>query len=157
MKKQALLITILLVTELLYAQQSFPLDQAIFTAGRYLNMRIPSRARVAVLNFIAPSKALSDYVTAELAYALSRNPMLTLVEHSGYPQVGEAMLDAALPIGKKLAVLVLVLGSIISSSTEPDSFILQIRAISVQNAQTYWAGTYPLIPDQTLMRLQYTN
>ncbi|MDR2417482.1 MAG: hypothetical protein LBD79_00320 [Treponema sp.] len=153
MKKIALL-SMLLVAAILPAQQSLPLDEAIFTAGRYLNMRIPSRAKVAVLNFLAPTEALSTYVTEELTRALDRNPMLTIVEYSGHTQISETMIDIAQPIGKQLGVLVLVLGSITANKAEDDSLILRTKAISVQNTQAYWTGTYPLLPDQTLTRLQ---
>ena len=153
MKKVALL-SILLMAGALSAQQTLPLDQAIFTVGRYLNMRIPSRAKVAVLNFLAPTEALSNYVTEELTRALNRNPMLTIVEYSGDTQISETMIDIAQPIGKRLGVLVLVLGSITANSAGTDSLILRTTAISVQNAQAYWTGTYSLLPDQTLTRLQ---
>jgi TolB-like protein len=153
MKKMAML-CMLLTAGVLSAQQSLPLDQAIFTAGRYLNMRIPSRAKVVVLSFLAPTKALSSYVTEELSHALKRNPMLTVVEYTGNTQVSETMIDIALPIGKQLGVQVLVLGSITADSTETDSLSLRVKAISVQNAQAYWTGTYPLLLDQTLTHLQ---
>ncbi|MDR1325059.1 MAG: hypothetical protein LBK00_03380 [Treponema sp.] len=153
MKKVALL-SMLLMAGVLFAQQRLSLDEAIFTTGRYLNMRIPSRATVAVLNFLAPTEALSRYVTEELARALNRNPMLTIVEYAGHTQVSETMIDTAQPIGRQLGVLVLVLGSITANSAEADSLTLRTKAISVQNAQAYWTGTYSLLQDQTLTRLQ---
>ncbi|MDR2537216.1 MAG: hypothetical protein LBC46_02810 [Treponema sp.] len=154
MRKAALLSILLTMAGVLPAQQKLPLDEAIFTAGRYLNMRIPSRAKVAVLNFLAPTEALSSYVTEGLTRALKRNPMLTIVEYAGQTQISETMIDTAQPIGRQLGVLVLVLGSITANSAETDSLILRTKAVSVQNAQAYWTGTYPLLPDQTLTRLQ---
>jgi TolB-like protein len=153
MRRIALLLA-LLVAGVLSAQSSRILDDALFTTGRYLNMRIPSRAKVVVLSFLAPTEALSRYVTEELTRALDRNPMLTVIEQpDDQAQISEKMSNAALPIGRRLGALVVVVGSITSDSAGTGSLLLRTKAISVQNAQVYWTGSYSIQPDQTLKRL----
>jgi TolB-like protein len=151
--RRVVLLIALMVAGVLSAQQSHSLDEAILTTGRYLNMRIPSRAKIAVLNFLAPTEALSSYVTEELTRALNRNPMLTVVKPPDNEQISETMIDVALALSRRLGVLVVVVGSITSNSAE-GSFTLRTQAVSVRNAQVYWTGIYPLLLDQTLTRLQ---
>jgi TolB-like protein len=152
MRRVALLLALLEAGVL--SAQSRILDEALFVTGRYLNMRIPSRAKVVVLSFLAPSEALSRYVTEEVTRALDRNPMLTVIEQpDNQAQISEEMSDTALPIGRRLGALVVVIGSVTSDSAETGSLLLRTKAISVQNAQVYWTGSYSIQPDQTLRRL----
>lgn len=143
----------------LCAQETMTLDAAISHGGRYLNMTIPSRSKVAVLGFQSSAEALADYVNEGVHQALARNPLLTVVERwrliSLLRETGLGlsadMRPTAPEIARKLGAEVFVIGSFSQVGVD---YHLSIQGVSVQNRQPYWSNSYRIKEDATLISLR---
>ena len=130
---------LLLVTGGLHAQQ-LSLDEAIKRAARGIEEILPQRAKVAVLNFVSPAEAFSDYVVEELTGELVTGRKITIVDRRNLALISQEMHlqlsgdvsdESAQAIGRMLGAQSIVSGTL----TNMGSFHrFRIRVINVETA-----------------------
>jgi TolB-like protein len=162
MRKLSLLLSVALCVALeaavAQAQSPVSLDDAIFSAIRYLNATVPSRSKVAFIHF-GSSATLQEYLLENFTNKLKPNPQLGVmerrnssatIEQFNLPATGDLSDSIARDVGKRLNVDVVVTGSV----TLKDSvYSFRIQAVAVQSNRIYWSYVYTLKPDQTFLTL----
>jgi TolB-like protein len=135
------------------------LDQAIGESIRYMSERLPTKAKVAVLNFTAPTAELSGYVIEELTTCIVNDDNLTVVDRLNMELVqreitlqssGEVSDATAQAIGQKIGA-----ETVVSGSCTPlgDVYRIRVRAINVETAEVQGQYSATIRSDSTLAAL----
>ncbi|MDR3171432.1 MAG: hypothetical protein LBU17_07375 [Treponema sp.] len=151
MKTMLVCFLLIIGTVLAYPKETtFTLDGAINDSIAYLTDRLSQNAKVAVVNFSAPTTALSNHIMDELTAAIVNKPdgNLTAVDRQNlelvrqemnYQLSGEVDDATALAIGKQLGVEAIIFGSIASVGR---GYRMKVQATAVETAlvQGIWTG-----------------
>ena len=129
----------LLAAGALNAQQ-LTLDDAVKQAARGIEDNVPQRTLLAVLNFVSPSDAFSDYVIEELTGELVMGRKVSIVDRRSLALItqemnlqlsGDVSDESAQAIGKMLGAQAIVSGSLTNLGTYHR---FRIRVINVETA-----------------------
>ena len=141
------------------AQNSMILDDAIIDAVDFFSSRLPSGSIVAITNYEAETKELSNFVIDELIVALANTGNIRVVErnrlemlHSelDFNMSGYVSDETAQGIGHMLGAQILISGSI---SEYRDMYRMSIRAIQVETAEIIGTRTINVQWNSTLTGL----
>jgi TolB-like protein len=159
MKTVFVLLLLALCAGIGFAQNALPLNETVEEVANYLDQRIPAGTSVAVFNFSADSKKLSDYLVDELTIALAntgmdvydRNNLNEVNREIYYGFTGAVDDDTAQAYGHDIGVQTVVLGSITSSGN--NVYRLRIQAIIVETKKIQAASTFNVAQDDQLLAL----
>ena len=159
MKRLINLTFLLFFAFILYAQQSLVLDDGIRDVAEFFSSRLPARSVVAITNFEAETRELSDFIIQELIVSLSNRGSLRVVERSRMEMLERELNfnmsrsvsdETAQGIGHMIGAQVLISGSI---SEYRDVYRMQARAIVVETAEIIGTRTLNIKYDSTLTGL----
>jgi len=132
-------ILLLLVCNSLFAQ-NISLDQAVQSSAGTIESRLPSGAKVAVLNFTSSAQPFSDYVIDELAIAISASNKIQIIERQHIDVIrrelniqmsGDVSDDQIRRVGQQLGAQYVVTGSLVDIG---NAYRFRIAAINVETA-----------------------
>jgi hypothetical protein len=135
------------------------LDEAIVDAVDFFSSRLPSGSTVAITNFEAETKELSDFVIQEIFIALANTGFLKVVERSrlemledelDFNMSGSVSDETAQGIGRMTGAQILFSGSIIPYR---DMYRMRVQAIIVETAEVIATRTVNINYDLTLTEL----
>jgi len=159
MKKLMVLGLLAFCSAFIYAQQSIVLDDAILDSVEFFSSRLPSGSTIAVTNFEAETKELSDFIIQEISVALSNLGSLRVVERSrlqlleaelNFNMSGSVSDETAQGIGRMIGAQILFSGSIIQYR---DMYRMRVQAIVVETAEIIGTRTLNIKYDPTLTGL----
>jgi hypothetical protein len=159
MKKLTFLGLLLFCSAFVYAQEAMVLDDAILDSVDFFSSKLPSGSVVAVTNFEAETKELSDFIIQELLVAFPNTGNVRVVERSrlemleselNFNMSGSVSDETAQGIGRMLGAQILVSGSI---SPYRDMYRMRIQAIAVETAEIIGTRTLNIKYDPTLTGL----
>jgi len=136
MKKLTIVGLLMFCASFVYAQQAMTLDDAIMDSVNFFSSRLQAGSTVAVTNFEAETKELSDFIIKELLVALA-NTGIRVVERSRLEMLeselkfnmsGSVSDETAQGIGQMIGAQILFSGNI---SQYRDMYRIRIQAISV--------------------------
>ena len=131
--------SLLLAVGGLHAQQ-LTLDEAVKRAARGIEQALPQRTSVAILNFVSPAEAFSDYVIEELTGELVTGNKVTIVDRRSLALISQEMKlqlsgdvsdESAQAIGRMLGAQSIVSGTLTNLAT---FHRFRIRVIKVETA-----------------------
>jgi TolB-like protein len=140
-------------------QTAVSIDKAITDSMDYLVGRLAPGSTVVVLNFTAPTQAVSDYVIEELTTYLVNDGNLTIVDRRNlelldqevdYQLTGEVSDATAVEFGHKLGAQTIISGSL---RVMGDEYRLRIQALSVETAQIQGAQNRDVVLDRRFATL----
>jgi hypothetical protein len=142
MKRVILLITLLIISGLCFAQTSVTtLDRALNDAVVYFESRLQSGAKVIILNMNTSQTGLSDYIIDELAAYMVNNNKLTVIDRRNLESIrremnfqmsGDVSDETAQSIGRILGAQYIISGTLVSLG---DLHRLRVQALAVETAQ----------------------
>jgi hypothetical protein len=142
-----------------YAQEAMILDDAIMDTAGFFSSKLPSGSTVAVTNFEAETKALSDFVIEELSVAFANTGNVRVVERSrleilqtelNFNMSGLVSDETAQGIGRMTGAQILFSGSI---SQYRDIYRMRVQAIAVETAEVIGTRTINIKYDPVLTGL----
>jgi hypothetical protein len=127
----------------IYSQQAVSLDAAIEEAARFLSARLPAKSVVAVTNFEAPARELSDHIIDELIVAFWNAGSVTVVERRemerkllqeeiDFNSSGYVSDNTQQSIGKDVGAQIIISGSI---TPYRDIYRIRVQALVTETAQ----------------------
>ena len=150
---------LLLCSAFMYAQEAVVLDDAILDSVDFFSSKLQPRSTVAVTNFEAETKELSDFIIQELLVAFANTGNVRVVERSrlemleaelNFNMSGSVSDDTAQGIGRMIGAQILFSGSI---SAYRDMYRMRIQAIAVETAEVIGTRTINVKYDPTLTGL----
>ncbi|MDR1901940.1 MAG: DUF4384 domain-containing protein [Treponema sp.] len=141
-----------------YSQDSVTLDAAIEQIASYFTERLPPRSSIALVNFDAETRTLSDYIFEELWIYFEDNSSLLLVDRQhlelinkelSYQASGEVSDDSAASIGNQFGPQTLMYGRLTRIGGE---YRLTVYATDVERA-TSSVRAVNIKPDKRLAAL----
>ena len=144
-----------------FAQETAPvsLNEAIRNAMQYLTGRIAPNSKVVVLNFSAPTEALSSYIIEDLSDYIVNSRTLTVVDRRSLEAIrgelnfnmsGEVSDATAQRIGEMLGAQSIISGSIAPLGRD---YRFRVQAIEVETAALQGGQTLTVTEDDTLAAL----
>ena len=159
MKRLIFLGLLLFCSAFMYAQESVVLDDAILDSVNFFSSRLQSGSIVAVTNFEAETKDLSDFIIQELSVAFANTGNIRVVERSrlemleselNFNMSGSVSDETAQGIGHMIGAQILFSGSI---SQYRDMYRMSVQAIVVETAEIIGTRTINVKYDLTLTGL----
>jgi hypothetical protein len=159
MKKISILGLLLFCSAFGYAQESMVLDTAIMDSVDFFSSKLPSGSTIAVTNFEAETKELSDFIIQELLVAFANTGTVRVVERNrlemleselNFNMTGSVSDDTAQGIGRMIGAQILFSGSI---SPYRDMYRMRVQAIVVETAEVIGTRTINIKYDPTLTGL----
>jgi len=159
MKRLIFLGLLLFCSAFMYAQESVVLDDAILDSVNFFSSRLQSGSIVAVTNFEAETKDLSDFIIQELSVAFANTGNIRVVERSrlemleselNFNMSGSVSDHTAQGIGRMIGAQILFSGSI---SPYRDMYRMRVQAIVVETAEIIGTRTINIKYDPTLTGL----
>jgi TolB-like protein len=159
MKKLTAFGFLLLCSIFVYAQEAMVLDDAIMDSVIFFSSRLQSGSTIAVTNFEAETKELSDFIIQELLFAFANTGNMRVVERSrlemltselNFSMTGAVSDETAQGIGRMIGAQILISGNI---SQFRDMYRIRIQAISVETAELIGTRTLNIKYDPTLTGL----
>jgi hypothetical protein len=159
MKKLSFLGILLFCGFLGYAQETMPLDAAILDAVDFFSSELPSGSTIAVTNFEAETKALSDFIIEELLVGFAntgnvrtveRNRLELLEAELNFNMSGSVSDETAQGIGQMIGAQILFSGSI---GQYRDMYRMRVRAILIETSEIIGTRTINIKFDSTLSGL----
>jgi hypothetical protein len=149
-----------------FAQEGEPiaLDRAIRETMNNLAARLPEDTTVAVLNFSAPTKELSNYIIEELTGHAVKNNSLKVVDRRNlellqqelnFQMSGEVSDETVQAVGKKIGAGSIISGSFTSLGNDIYRFLVQ--AINVETAVIQGQQTAIVRMDSSLASLLHIS
>jgi TolB-like protein len=135
------------------------LDTAIRDASDYLNVNIPEKSKIVILNVQSDSTALSDYIIDELIANAVNDRLFEVVDRQQLDLIraeqnfqfsGEVSDQTALDIGKFLGAQIIVSGRV---SQVSDRYRFTIRALEVQTARVVGQNNINIAAGKTITSL----
>jgi hypothetical protein len=161
MMKKIFMVAILgvIVTVMTFAQSVLSLDESIEDAAGFLNQRIPQGTSVAVFNFSADTKKLSEYIIDELTISLinfgmdvyDRNNLDEVNREIYYGFTGAVDDNTAQSYGHDVGVQMVILGSF--TKTSDNTYRLRVQAIAVETKRVHAGQTFTVREDDQLVSL----
>jgi len=152
-------IVFIFTASIAYSQNISTLDDAIQNTMIYFQERIPTGAKVLVLNFSSESSGLSEYVVDELTARIVNGNVFIVVDRSNlnllqaelnFQLSGDVSDETAVSVGRKLGAQNIMLGSI---KPLGDIYRLQVRAIEVETARIQGMINFNVMQDPILAAL----
>jgi hypothetical protein len=159
MKKFTVVWLFLFCSAFVYAQEAMVLDNAIMDAVDFFSSRLQPRSTVAVTNFEAETRDLSDFIIQELMVGFANTGNVRVVERSrlelleselNFNMSGSVSDETAQGIGRMIGAQILFSGSI---SQYRDMYRMRIQAIVVETAEVIGTRTINIKYDPTLTGL----
>jgi hypothetical protein len=159
MKKLSVLWLLLFCSAFAYAQNAMVLDDAIRDSVDFFSSSLRSGSTVAVTNFEAETKELSDFIIQELLVAFANKGKVRVVERSrmemlekelNFNMSGSVSDETAQGIGHMIGAQILFSGSI---SEYRDMYRMRVQAIVVETAEIIGTRTINIKYDPTLTGL----
>ena len=159
MKKLLVFWFLLCCASLIFAQETVVLDDAILDSVNFFSSKLRSGSTVAVTNFEAETKELSDFIIQELSVAFANTGSVRVVERSrleileselNFNMSGSVSDETAQGIGRMIGAQILFSGSI---SQYRDMYRMRIQAIVVETAEIIGTRTINIKYDPTLTGL----
>lgn len=159
MKRLAVFGFFLFCSVFVHAQEAKVLDDAILDSVDFFSSRLQPGATVAVTNFEAETKELSDFIIQELLVAFANTGNLRVVERSrlemleselNFNMTGSVSDETAQGIGRMIGAQILFSGSI---GQYRDMYRIRIKAIVVETAEVIGTRTINVKYDPTLTGL----
>jgi hypothetical protein len=159
MKKLSFLGILLFCGFLSYAQEAMMLDNAILDSVDFFSSKLPSGTTIAVTNFEAETKELSDFIIQELLVAFANTGNVRVVERSrlelletelNFNMSGSVSDETAQGIGRMIGAQILFSGSI---GQYRDICRMRIQAIVIETAEVIGTRTVNVKYDPTLTGL----
>ena len=159
MKKLTSLGLLLLCSAFAYTQETMVLDNAILDSVDFFSSRLQSRAIVAVTNFEAETKELSDFIIQELMVGFSNSGNVRVVERSrlemlqtelNFNMSSSVSDETAQDIGRMLGAQILISGSIIPYR---EMYRMRVQAIVVETTEIIGTRTINIKYDPALVGL----
>jgi hypothetical protein len=128
------------VTAVFAQQRPMNLDDAIYDSIEFFDEKLPGRSVIAITNFEAPSKELSDYIIEELAIAFANRGTVTVVERRrlealekelDFNMSGAVSDETAQAIGRMIGAQIVISGSIVPYR---DIYRIRVQAFVVETA-----------------------
>jgi hypothetical protein len=138
MKK--IIVLLLVMCGVGYAQQNMGLDSAIQSAGTRIQNDLRQGTRVAVLNFASSSEQFSSYVIEKLLDILTNGKKLSVIDRQrlelirgemNFQLSGDVRDESIISIGHILGVQSIISGSIVNTGT---SYRFRLYAINIETA-----------------------
>jgi len=159
MKRLSVLWFLLFFPAFIFAQENMTLDNAIMDSVNFFSSRLQKGSTVAVTNFEAETKELSNFIIQELLVAFANTGNVRVVERSRL-EILEAELDfnisgsvsdaTAQRIGRRIGAQIIFSGSI---SQYRDMYRMRVQAIVVETAEVIGTRTINIKYDPTLTGL----
>ena len=148
----------LFCTAFVYAQEAMVLDDAIMDSVNFFSSRLTAGSTIAITNFEAETRELSDFIIQELLVALAntgvrvveRSRMEMLESELNFNMSGSVSDETAQGIGRMIGAQILFSGNI---SQYRDMYRMRIQAISVETAEIIGTRTLNVKYDPTLTGL----
>jgi TolB-like protein len=159
MRKLFVLGLLLFCSVFVYAQETMVLDTAITDSVDFFSSKLPSGSTIAVTNFEAETKELSDFVIQELLVAFANTGTVRVVERSrmeileselNFNMTGSVSDDTAQSIGRMIGAQIIFSGSI---GQYRDMYRMRVQAIVVETAEVIGTRTVNIKYDPTLTGL----
>ena len=159
MKKLMVLWLLVFCSAFVHAQQSMVLDDAIFDSVDFFSSRLPSGSTIAVTNFEAETKELSDFIIQEISVALSNLGSLRVVDRSrlelleaelNFNMSGSVSDETAQGIGRMIGAQIIFSGSIVQYR---DMYRMRVQAIVIETTEIIGTRTLNVKYDPTLTGL----
>ncbi|MDR1837292.1 MAG: penicillin-binding protein activator LpoB [Treponema sp.] len=159
MKRITFLGLLLFCTAFVYAQEAMVLDDAIQDSVNFFSSRLRPGSTVAVTNFEAETKELSDFIIQELLVAFSNTGNVRVVDRSRLEELQSELKfnmtssvsdETAQRIGRFVGAQILFSGSI---SQYRDMYRIRVQAILVETAEIIGIRTLNVKYDPTLTGL----
>jgi hypothetical protein len=159
MKKLSFLGILLFCGFLGYTQETMVLDDAIRDSVDFFSSSLQSGSTVAVTNFEAETKDLSDFIIEELLVAFANTGKVRVVERSrleileaelNFNMSGSVSDETAQGIGRMTGAQILFSGSI---SEYRDMYRMRVQAIVIETAEVIGTRTINIKYDPTLTGL----
>ena len=159
MKKLYVFGLLLFCSAFAFAQNSMSLDNAILDSVDFFSTRIQTGSTIAVVNFEAETKELSDFIVQELMISLSnigsfrvvqRNNLEILESELNFNMSGFVSDEIAQGIGRMIGAQILFSGSIVQYR---DMYRMRVQVIVVETAEVIGIRTINVIYDPTLTGL----
>jgi hypothetical protein len=159
MKKLVVLWLLLCCVSFLYAQTDMTLDNAILDSVDFFSSKAPSGSTIAVINFEAETKNLSDFIVQELLIAFANTGSMRVVERSrlemleselNFNMSGSVSDETAQGVGRMTGTQILFSGSI---TPYRDMYRMSVQAITVETAEIIGTRTINIRYDPTLTGL----
>jgi len=121
--------------------QQLSLETAITRSSEGIENALSLKAKVAVLNFVSPTKAFSDHVIEELTGKLVTNRKVTIVDRQNLALINQEMMlqlsgevsdESAQVIGRMLGASSIVTGNLTNMGSY---YRFRIKVISVETAE----------------------
>ena len=150
---------LLFCSAFMYAQEAVVLDNAILDTVDFFSSKLQPGSAVAVTNFEAETKELSDFIIQELLVAFANTGKVRVVERSrlemleaelNFNMSGSVSDDTAQGIGRMIGAQILFSGSI---GSYRDMYRMRIQAIAVETAEVIGTRTINIKYDPTLTGL----
>jgi len=166
MKKGLLWLNIVLflaVGNVLYAQTTGSLDEAIKAGAEEIEARLPRGTKIVVLNFRSPSQRFSNYCLDEMMTALVKNGKFTVVDRTNleliqqemnFQMSGEVSDNSAQAIGQKLGAQSIVSGNIEDMGA---NYRIRFRTIEVESAAIQVLSSFNVQKDTLITTLMSSN
>jgi len=140
MKRLTFLLVFIACSVFVYAQQTMVLDDAIHDAVGFFSSRLPAGTTIAITNFEAETKELSDYIIEELQAAFSntgvrvveRRRLEILQSELNFNMSGLVSDETAQRIGRNTGAQIIISGSIVQFR---DMYRIRIQAITVETTE----------------------
>lgn len=142
-----------------YAQEAMVLDNAILDTVDFFSTKLEKGSTVAVTNFEAETKELSDFVIQELLVGFANTGSVKVVERSrmemleaelNFNMTGSVSDETAQGIGRMIGAQILFSGSI---SPYRDMYRMRVQAIVVETAEVIGSRTINVKYDSALTGL----
>ncbi|WP_010253088.1 CsgG/HfaB family protein [Treponema primitia] len=159
MQKISFLGIFLFCSFLAYTQEAITLDNAILDSVDFFSSKLPSGSTVAVTNFEAETKGLSDFIIQELLVAFANTGTVRVVERSrlemletelNFNMSGSVSDETAQGIGRMIGAQILFSGSI---GQYRDMYRMRVQAIVIETAEVIGTRTINIKYDPTLTGL----
>ena len=159
MRKITIFGLLLFCPAFLFAQEIMVLDDAIMDSVNFFSSRLQPGSTVAVTNFEAETKELSDFIIQELSVAFANTGSVRVVERSrlemlqselNFNMSGAVSDDTAQGIGRMTGAQILFSGSI---TPYRNMYRMRIQAIVVETAEVIGTRTINVKYDPTLTGL----
>jgi hypothetical protein len=159
MKRLSFLWILLFCSLWAYAQEAMILDDAILDSVDFFSSKLQPGSTVAVTNFEAETKELSDFIIQELLVAFANTGSVRVVERSrletlqaelNFNMSGFVSDETAQGIGRMLGAQILFSGSI---GQYRDMYRMRVQAIVIETAEIIGTRTINIKYDPTLTGL----
>jgi TolB-like protein len=135
------------------------LDSAMIEGGNYIIDRLPSGAKVAIVNIQSLTANLTNYIIDSLLtdivnrdsfFVIERSELSAIQKEQEYQLSGEVSDETAVSIGHQLGAQFIITGSILPVG---ERYSFRLKIINVETAQITGTKIFQITKDNTLIAL----